>query len=75
MMGHWKIGLALLAVASIGLGYFSITGKSAAEKWHAEGELNPKADFSINDKRPLLQPDTLPTPPTHLSCLELVIGR
>ncbi len=52
-MSYLKIGLAALVLTGVGFGYFSINGKSAAEKWHAEGELDPKADFSIAKNAPL----------------------
>lgn len=48
-MGYIKIGgLATLILGVVVFAFTSMNGKSAQEKWHAEGEQNPKADFEIS---------------------------
>lgn len=49
-MGYLKIGLVAFALAGVGYGYLALDRESAAEKWHAEGELDPKADFDIENE-------------------------
>lgn len=46
-MKYLKILFAILSLVGIAFGFYLDNQGTAAEKWHAEGELDPKADFEI----------------------------